>query len=409
MHIIISIFGILAILLIAFAFSENKKKINYRTILGALSIQILFAFIVLYIPAGKVGLEAAAKFINSGLEAGKVGLAFVFGPLANGSIGFVFGISVLGMIIFSASLISVLYYLKIMPFIINTLGYGVHKLLKTSKAESLSAVANIFVGQTEAPLVVKPFIDKMTRSELFAVMVGGLASVSGAILAGYVSIGIDLKLLLAACFMAAPAGLIMAKILVPEVEENTDTPHINEIIVNDKSNNPVNIVDAMAQGALSGLQLVLNVGAMLIAVIALVSLTDGILGWAGGLFGYSSLSLKLIFGYAFAPIAFILGVPWNEAIIVGSFLGEKIILNEFVAFISLAEKMKDLSYHSQVISTFALCGFANISSIGILVGGLGSIAPSKRNLIAKLGFKAVLGGTLANLLSAALAGLLTSL
>ena len=201
----------------------------------------------------------------------------------------------------------------------------------------------------------------------------------------------------------------MAKILVPEVEENTDTPHINEIIVNDKSNNPVNIVDAMAQGALSGLQLALNVGAMLIAVIALVSLTDGILGWAGELFGYSSLSLKLIFGYAFAPIAFILGVPWNEAIIVGSFLGEKIILNEFVAFISLAEKMKDLSYHSQVISTFALCGFANISSIGILVGGLGSIAPSKRNLIAKLGFKAVLGGTLANLLSAALAGLLTSL
>ena len=404
-----SIIGILVILAVAFVFCEHKKSINYRTIVGAFSIQVFFAIIALYTTIGRNFLESLANFVNGAMIAGRSGIGFMFGPLADGNIGFVFGISVLCMIIFFASLVSVLYYLKIMPLIINTIGFAIHKVLKTTRAESLSATANIFLGQTEAPLVVKPFIEHMSKSELFAVMVGGLASVAGSVLVGYASLGVNLKYLIAASFMAAPAGLLMAKIIIPETQKNTESKKLDTLSFSNDSHQPVNIIEAATSGALSGLQLVLNIGAILIAFIGLISLVDIILSWGGGLFGYNELSLKLILGYAFSPIAFIIGVPWNEAVIVGSFLGQKLVLNEFVAFISLTKHMNNLSEHSQIIATFALCGFANLSSIGILIGGIGSMAPNHKTNVAKLAVKAILAGTLANLMSATLAGLFTSI
>ena len=249
----------------------------------------------------------------------------------------------------------------------------------------------------------------MSKSELYAVMVGGLASVSGSVLVGYASLGINLKYLIAASFMAAPAGLLMAKIILPETQKNTESKKLTSLDFSNDSQKPVNMIEAATSGALAGLQLVLNIGAILIAFIGLISLVDIILSWGGSLFGYAELSLKLILGYAFSPIAFIIGVPWNEAMLVGSFLGEKLVLNEFVAFISLTKHMDTLSEHSQIITTFALCGFANFSSIGILIGGIGSMAPNQKTNVAKLALKAVLAGTLANLMSATLAGLFTSL
>jgi CNT family concentrative nucleoside transporter len=400
--IISGIIGIIVILLIAFLISSNKKSINYRTVIGAFSIQVLFAIFVLYVPFGQQVLGTMAQGVANAISAGKSGVEFVFGPLASGNIGFIFAVMVLAIVIFFASLISVLYYLKIMPLIINTIGYGIHKLLKTSKTESISATANIFVGQTEAPIVVKPYLNNLTKSELFAIMVGGLASVSGGVLAGYASLGIDIKYLIAASFMAAPGGLLMAKIIMPE----TETPAL-EIRENteDSIRKPTNIIEAAASGASDGLHLVLNIGAMLIAFIGLVTLADIIVGYFGGLFGLKDFSFSVILGYIFSPMAFIIGVPWNEATQVGIFLGQKLIFNEFVAYVNLIKVLPDLTPKTQAIITFALCGFANISSVGILIGGLGTLAPKMRPLIAKYAVKAIAAGTLSNLMSATLAGL----
>ncbi len=402
MGIISGIIGIIVILLIAFLISSNKKSINYRTVIGAFSIQVLFAIFVLYVPFGQQVLGTMAQGVANAISAGKSGVEFVFGPLASGNIGFIFAVMVLAIVIFFASLISVLYYLKIMPLIINTIGYGIHKLLKTSKTESISATANIFVGQTEAPIVVKPYLNNLTKSELFAIMVGGLASVSGGVLAGYASLGIDIKYLIAASFMAAPGGLLMAKIIMPE----TETPAL-EIRENteDSIRKPTNIIEAAASGASDGLHLVLNIGAMLIAFIGLVTLADIIVGYFGGLFGLKDFSFSVILGYIFSPMAFIIGVPWNEATQVGIFLGQKLIFNEFVAYVNLIKVLPDLTPKTQAIITFALCGFANISSVGILIGGLGTLAPKMRPLIAKYAVKAIAAGTLSNLMSATLAGL----
>lgn len=291
-----------------------------------------------------------------------------------------------------------------MKFIINIIGGGLQKVLGTSRPESMSAAANIFVGQTEAPLIVRPFIPKMTQSELFAVMVGGLASIAGSIMAGYAGIGVELKYLLAASFMAAPAGLLMAKIMVPEV----DTPNNDLTQVDGEDTSYANIFDAAASGASSGLQLALNVGAMLLAFVALIALINGIIGWTGNLFGLENLMFEQILGYLMAPIAWAIGVDWSEAQIAGSFIGQKIVVNEFVAYLNFVEMSDQLSVKSQAIITFALCGFANFSSIAILMGGLGAMAPSRRKDIARLGLKAVCAATLANLMSAALAGLFLS-
>lgn len=311
--------------------------------------------------------------------------------------------SIIG-IIFISSLVSVLYYFGIMQFVVKIIGGALAKLLGTSKLETLSAAANIFLSQTESPLLIKPYINKLSTSELFTVMVGGVASVSGSVLVGYSLMGIPLEYLISASFMAAPAGLIMAKMIFPE----SDAKALEDKIELGKDDS-VNVVDAAAKGASEGLGLALNIGAMLLAFISLIALVNGIIGFIGGLAGIDGLSLEMIFGYIFSPVIAIIGVPWNEALTAGALLGQKIILNEFVAFSKLGPIIGDLSQKTAAIMTFSLCGFANISSIAILIGGIGGMAPKRKHEVAKLGLKTVVAGTLANLLSATIAGLLIGL
>lgn len=401
-----SLVGIAAILLIAYLCSAHRQAIKWRTVGGAFAIQLAIGAFVLYVPAGKDVLISVSDAVGSVIGYANQGILFLFGDAGAKKYGFVFAIHVLTVIIFFSSLIAVLYHIGVMKVVIGVIGGGLQKLLGTSRPESMSAAANIFVGQTEAPLVVRPFIPTMTRSELFAVMVGGLASVAGSVLAGYAGMGVELKYLIAASFMAAPGGLLMAKLLLPE----TDTPK-NDLTEISSNENNTNVIDAAASGAASGLQLALNVGAMLLAFVGLIALVNGIVGWVGGLAGFEGLTLQLIFGYLFQPLAFILGVNWEEARLAGSFIGQKLVINEFVAYVDFMKHVQagELSAHTQIIVTIALCGFANFSSIAILLGGLGSMAPSRRSDIAELGLKALFAATLANLMSAAIAGFFFSL
>ncbi|ERG68256.1 NupC/NupG family nucleoside CNT transporter [Exiguobacterium chiriqhucha] len=400
---IMSVVGILALIGIAYIFSTNRKAIKWRTVLAAFAVQFTFAFLVLFTSAGRSALEWISGGVQNVLNTANDGIAFVFGTAVGGD-NFVFAFQVLPIIIFMSSLIALLYYLGVMQWVIRILGTALAKALGTSRKESLSATANIFVGQTEAPLVIKPYLPTMTQSELFAVMVGGLASVAGSVLAGYAALGVPLEYLLAASFMAAPAGLMFAKIIVPETEEYNDDIEIAE----DEEDKAANFVDAAARGASDGLFLALNVGAMLLAFVSLIALVNLILGGIGGLVGFDGLSLELILGYVFAPLAFVIGVPWADAVQFGSFLGQKLVLNEFVAFSEFAPIIGtgELSARTEAMIAFALCGFANISSLAILLGGLGGMAPNRRNDIARMGVLAILAGTLANLMSATLAGLL---
>jgi CNT family concentrative nucleoside transporter len=401
MNLLWGVFGVIVVLGIAFLLSNKRKAINYRTIFGGLAIQLIFAFIVLKWEAGRAGLNWFTMRVQDIINYANEGIAFLFGPAANAEeFGFVFAFQVLTVIIFFSSLISVLYYLGIMQWFIKIIGGGLSKLLGTSKAESMSAAANIFVGQTEAPLVIRPYLAKMTMSELFAVMTGGLASVAGSVLVGYALLGVPLEYLLAASFMAAPAGLIMAKIMMPETEQSS----VSDFEI-EKDKESVNVIDAAARGASDGLKLALNVGAMLLAFIALIALVNGILAGIGGLFGYGTLSLEGILGILFSPIAFAVGVPWSEAVTAGSFIGQKLVLNEFVAYSAFAPQIGQLSDKTVMVVSFALCGFANLSSMAILLGGLGGLAPSRRPDIAKLGLRSVAAGMLASLLSAAIAGM----
>lgn len=407
------VIGIFLILGIAYLASSHKKSINWRTVGGAFAIQVFFAAIVLYSNMGRDGLQWISEKVQNVINYASSGIEFLFGSLgssaafADGGVGFIFAIRVLPIIVFFSALISVLYYLGIMDKVVKFLGGGLAKLLKTSDPESLSATANIFVGQTEAPLVVRPFLPTMTRSELFAVMVGGLASVAGAVLAGYALMGVELKYLIAASFMAAPGGLLMAKFIMPETEEPKND--IDDVPDDGKEKQAVNVIDAAAEGAGKGMMLALNVGAMLMAFVALIALLNGMIGGVGGWFGYEDLTLQTILGVVFQPVAYMLGVPWGEAFHTGSLLGQKIVLNEFVAYIDFMKMKDQLSAGTQVIITFALCGFANLSSIAILLGGIGTLAPSRRHDIAQLGMKAVFAATLANLMSAAIAGVFISL
>jgi concentrative nucleoside transporter, CNT family len=395
------IFGVFVVLLIAFLLSNGKKSIKPRTIIGGLVIQIAFAFIVLKWEAGRTALEWFSNKVQNVINYAGEGISFVFGPAADTEgFGFVFAFQVLTIIIFFSSLISVLYYLGIMQWFIKLIGGALSKLLGTSKAESVSAAANIFVGQTEAPLVIKPFLANMTKSELFAVMTGGLASVAGSVLAGYALLGVPLEYLLAASFMAAPAGLVMAKIIMPETEKSDVTE-----FVMDKDAESVNVIDAAARGASDGLKLALNVGAMLLAFIALIAMLNGILGGIGGWLGFESLTIEGILGFVFSPLAFAIGVPWSEAVTAGSFIGQKLVLNEFVAYAAFAPEIANLSPKTVIVVSFALCGFANLSSLAILLGGLGALAPTRRPDIARLGIRSVAAGMLASLLSAAIAGM----
>ena len=416
MQIIMSLVGMATIIALAVLLSDNRKAINLRTVGGAFAIQAVMGAFVLYVPAGQVVLEAMTNGVNAVLSFASDGIGFVFGDLANFKLGFIFAVNVLPVIVFFASLVAVLYYLGIMQFVIKILGGGLQKMLGTSRTESLSAAANVFVGQTEAPLLVKPYISRMTQSELFAVMVGGVASIAGTVMAGIASMGVDLQFLIAASFMAAPGGLLMAKIIKPETETPVEFDKEEEDADDDK---PANVFDAAATGAASGMKLAALIGAMLIAFISLIAMGNGILGWFGGLVGFPELTIELILGYIFSPLAFLIGVPWAEALDAGSFLGQKIVLNEFVAFSNFATfvdpalaaeaGVRVFSEHTQAIMTFALCGFANLSSIAILLGGLGAMAPNRRQDIARFGLKAVTAGTLSNLMSATIAGLFLSL
>jgi len=403
---IMTLVGMTTLLLVAFIASTNRSAINLRTVGCAFGLQVLIGGFVLYFPPGQDILVAVSTKVSSVISYATDGISFLFGDLASGKMGFVFALNVLPIIVFFSALVAVLYYLGIMNWIIKILGGGLQKLLGTSKTESLSATANIFVGQTEAPLVVKPFIPTMTQSELFAVMVGGLATVAGSILAGYVAIGIDLKYLIAASFMAAPGGFLMAKMIVPETQ--TPMENLDQIKI-DEDDQPVNVIDAAASGASSGMHLALNVGAMLLAFVALIAMLNGILGGVGEWFGMPDITIQQILGYIFAPVAWLLGVPWSEAITAGSFIGQKLVVNEFVAYLDFINYRDQLSEHTQVVITFALCGFANLSSIAILLGGLGGMAPSRRKDIARLGLRAVMAGSMANLMSAAIAGFFLSI
>ncbi|EKK3982275.1 NupC/NupG family nucleoside CNT transporter [Cronobacter sakazakii] len=425
MQILMGLVGMLALLLIAVALSSNRKAINLRTVVGAWLIQVAIGALVLYVPAGRKVLLAMSEGVANVIAYGNDGISFLFGGLVSdkmfevfGGGGFIFALRVLPVIVFFSSLIAVLYYLGIMQLVIRLLGGALRKVLKTSRTESLSATANIFVGQTEAPLVVRPYIATMTRSELFAVMCGGLASVAGSVLAGYAQMGVPLEYLIAASFMAAPGGLLFAKIIIPETETPHDAPQLDTTQRDPDS--PSNVLDAAASGASAGMQLALNVGAMLLAFVALIALLNGMLSGIGGWFNHPELSLQLILGWLFSPVAWLIGVPWEEAMVAGSFIGQKLIINEFVAYMNFGEYLKEdelvaaaglqvLSDHTKAIISFALCGFANLSSIAILIGGLGSMAPNRRHEVAQLGLKAVAAGTLSNLMSATIAGLFLAL
>ncbi|CED61697.1 Nucleoside permease NupC [Moritella viscosa] len=404
MNFVMGIVGVFVLLGLAVLLSDNRKAINLRTVGGAFAIQVAIGAFILYFPPGKELLQGLSFGVAKVIGYGNEGIQFLFGDLAKFKLGFIFAINVLPVIVFFSSLIAVLYYIGVMSVVINFIGGGLQKLLGTSRSESLSATANIFVGQTEAPLVVRPFIKSMTKSELFAVMVGGLASIAGSVLAGYAGLGIKIEYLVAASFMAAPGGLLMAKIIKPE----TETPKVTLDDLDDSEDEkPANVLDAAAAGASSGMMLALNVGAMLIAFVGLIALANGITGSIGGLFDMPDLTIQMILGKVFSPLAFIIGVPWHEAEAAGSFIGQKLVVNEFVAFLDFVSYIKnnELSEHTQIIISFALCGFANFSSIAILLGGLGSLAPTRRADIASMGMKAVLAASLANLMSAALAGL----
>ncbi|QEF35059.1 NupC/NupG family nucleoside CNT transporter [Helicobacter pylori] len=408
-----SVVGMAVLFLIAWVFSGNKRAINYRTIVSAFVIQVALGALALYVPLGREMLQGLASGIQSVISYGYEGVRFLFGNLApnakgdQGIGGFIFAINVLAIIIFFASLISLLYYLKIMPLVINLIGGALQKCLGTSKAESMSAAANIFVAHTEAPLVIKPYLKSMSDSEIFAVMCVGMASVAGPVLAGYASMGIPLPYLIAASFMSAPGGLLFAKIIYPQNEAISSHADVSV-------EKHVNAIEAIANGASTGLNLALHVGAMLLAFVGMLALINGLLGVIGGFLGMEHLSLGLILGTLLKPLAFMLGIPWSQAGIAGEIIGIKIALNEFVGYMQLLPYLGDnppliLSEKTKAIITFALCGFANLSSVAMLIGGLGSLVPKKKDLIIRLALKAVLVGTLSNFMSATIAGLFIGL
>ncbi|MBH0331712.1 transporter [Brevibacillus brevis] len=403
MQYIWGVLGILGIFLIAIAFSKNRRAIHPRTVIGAFAIQFIFALVVLKWDFGKKLLEYLGSIVQSIINSTNAGIQFLFGGILGAqNAGFTFALQVLPIIIFFSSLISILYYLGIMQWATKIIGGFLSRVLKTSETESMSASANIFLGPIEAPLVVKPYIEKMTKSELFAVMTGGLACVSGSVIGGYAMLGVPIEYLLAAAFMGAPGGLLLAKMIMPETEQ----PHRVEHVEVMKDTESRNVIDAAARGASDGLKVAAGVGALLLAFISLIFLLNSIIGWLGGLVGIEALTLEHILGYLFAPIAFMIGVPWEEALKAGSFIGQKIVLNEFVAYTAFAPEIANLSQKSVVIISFALCGFANLAALAMVIGGLGGFAPSRRSDLAEMGLRAVVAATLANLLSAAIAGML---
>jgi len=401
---LIGLLGILAVLGIAFLLSGNRKAINLRIVGAAFALQAAIAVFVIYSSPGKVVIEKMSGAVQNVMDYSNAGIDFMFGGLSTEASLWSFAVHVLPIIIFFSALMSVLYHLKIMQIIVRVLGGGLRWVIGTKAVESLNAAANIFIGQTESPLVVRPYLKGLTEPQLFAIMVSGVASVAGTVLLAYVQMGAELKYLLAASFMAAPGGLLMAKIIMPDEEVESAKEDDAHLKMDDSPH--VNVILAAAVGSRDGLMLAVNIGAMLIAFIALIALFNGIVGGLASLVGIEGLTLQKILGWLFSPIMYLLSVPWAEAQAAGSLFGEKLILNEFVAYSHLNDYLAGMSERTRAVVTFSLCGFANLSSIAILLGGLGGLIPEKKELIAKFGLKAVAAGSLSNLMSAALAGLL---
>ena len=426
---LIGIVGICVILGLAVLLSADRRAIRLRVVGSAFALQAGIATLVLYTDWGRATLAFMSGGVSDLLGYAKAGTDFLFGPLAAPTVGGTsFAIAALPVIIFFASLVSILYYLNIMQLIIRWLGGAIEAVIGVSKVESLCAAANVFVGQSESPLVIRPYLAGLTRAQLFTVMTSGMAGVAGTILAAYASMGISIEYLLAASFMAAPGGILMAKIIMPDQRSVAELDEValanhrisgvgpaallpdgQTVTMADASHDeerPANIIMAAAQGAQTGVKLAVAVGAMVLAFVALVALANGLLGGLGNLVGIKGLSFEGLLGYAFAPIMYLLNVPWNEAGIAGGLFGQKIVLNEFVAYISLGQQQAMLSPRTIAVVTFALCGFANFSSIAIQMAVTGGLAPNQRPMIAKLGLRALAAGSLANLMSAALAGIL---
>ena len=412
----IGIAGILVILGIAVALSADRRAIRPRVVGAAFALQAGIAILVLYVPWGKRVLQWLSGGVAGLLGYANEGTKFLFGALASDPLGRNFAIQALPVIIFFAALVSILYYLGIMQLVVRWLGGAIEKVIGVSKVESLCAAANVFVGQSESPLVIRPYLAGLTPAQLFTVMTSGMAGVAGTILAAYASMGISIEYLLAASFMAAPGGILMAKIIMPDrMEPPAGQLPLGDVIEDEKialaeathdEEKPANIIMAAAQGAQTGVKLAVAVGAMVLAFVALVALANGLLGGLGNLIGIPGLSFQALLGYVFQPIMALLNVPWKEAGIAGGLFGEKIVLNEFVAYIDLGKQAAQLSPRTVAVITFALCGFANFSSIAIQMAVTGSLAPNQRPTIARLGIRALIAGSLANLMSAALAGLL---
>ena len=403
--------GLVVILGIAYLLSTNRQAIDIRTVVWGLGLQIVFALLVLKTDQGQWVFQRLSDGITRLLDFANVGASFVFGPLGNkeawprimttvlgpegAQYGMIFAFQVLPTIIFIAALFAILYYFGLMQLIVRLFAWGMNKVMRASGAESLNVAASIFMGQTEAPLTIRPYLPDMTESELMTVMTSGMAHISGGIMAAYILFGIEAKHLLTAVIMTAPGTLMMAKMFVPE----TGIPQTMGTVKLDVPMNDVNVIDAAGRGTGEGLHLALNVGAMLISFLALIALVNSLLGLAG-------LSLQQIFGWVFAPVAWSMGVPWRDAPVIGNLLGTRMALNEFVAYSQLGPLKDSLDPRSFTIATFALCGFANFSSIGIQIGGIGALAPNRRHDLARLGLRAMLAGTLANFITATIAGFL---
>jgi len=404
--------GVAAILLLAVLLSTNRRAIRVRIVIAALALQAALAALVLYLPAGRAALSAMSGGVQGLIDFSGAGIAMVFGPLSS-EVGFSFAVNVLPIIIFFSALMSVLYHIGVMQPIVTWVGGALRLLLGTGRVESLTAAANIFVGQTEAPLVVKPYLPIVTGPQLFAIMATGMASVSGSVLAAYAQMGIDLNYLLAASFMAAPGGLLMAKIIMPDakaapaakVAEAEAAPQAPPAEPAPDDTRHANVIMAAAQGAQTGLMLAAAIAAMLIAFVSLIALINGGLSALGNLAGFEGVTLQSLLGFVFAPVMWLLSIPWAEAQQAGGVFGEKLILNEFVAFMHLGQMGDTLSPRTLAITTFALCGFANLSSIGILLAAMNTLAPTRAPEVARYGFHIVAAGSLSNLMSAALASL----
>lgn len=412
MPILISLGGIAAILLAAFLLSADKRGVRLRVVVPAFALQAGIAAFVLYVPAGQAAIAAVARGVETVLGYSQAGVQMVFGGLTQVNGIASLAINVLPIIVFFSALVSILYYFGIMQLIVRVLGGALQKLLGVDKVEGLYAAANILVGQSESPLVVRAYLRGLTEAQIFALMVTGMAGVAGSILAAYAQMGVRIEYLLAAAFMSAPGGLLMAKILMPDPKAEA----VGEILpaepdapLEDHEERPANLIMAIFNGAEDGVKLAVAVGAMLVVFVALIAMCNGVLSGVAGLFGYPDLTFQKILGWIFAPLMFLLNVPWSEAGRAGELFGQKVILNEFVAYLDFGRMKDTLTPHTQAVVTFALCGFANISSIAIQMGVLGGLAPDKRPMIAALGLRAVLGGSLANLMSAALAGLMLTI